>query len=141
MGLTNDYVTFEEAAAHIGIDKYTLGRVKSGYLHKYIKNKKFNLKQFIEDRDRTQQERHKAHCTYYAIIDIYESEEQLAKLMAEKCGRTQEQWFIFLDRDLFAVDKNAVNLNWYEVNMTTVIYEEVVKLDQDGILDIELYFY
>lgn len=141
MGQTNDYVTFEEAAAHIGIDKYTLGRIKSGYLFKYIKNKRFNLTQYLKDRQEVQELRHLAHCIYYAIMEIHEEEEQLAQYLSEVCGRSNEQWFIFLDRDLFSVEKNAVNLNWYEKNMTTIIYEEVKSLDKQGLIDLQYYIY
>lgn len=143
MGI-EEYVSFEEAEAHTGIPKHTLGRVKEDYLPylaKYIKNKQFNLNQYIKDTQEIQELRHKAHCIYYAVMDVYETEEELAKELSKMCGRSNKQWIIFLDRDLFAIQKNAVMLNWYEVKMVDIVYEVVIDLDKAGALYWEDYFY
>lgn len=141
MEIINEFISFEEAETLTGINKYTLGRVKTGYLKEFIKDKKFNITLYNSKIEQISQKRHLIHCIYYAMVDIYDDDVKLSQYLSNIFGKEDEKWFRFLNVDLFSTDKNSLILNWFEVKMANDLYMIVMQLNDDKKIVWEDYFY
>jgi len=142
MKITNDFINFEETSIIIGINKYTLGRVKVGYLKEYIVDKLFNIRRYTEDAETASEARHLAQLVYYALFEFNdEDDEALSVYLSDIAGKSEGSWYRFIETELFSVDRNPVVLSWHEKKMSTVVYQEVLKLDKSGCIKWDDYIY
>lgn len=139
--MTNNFISFEEAEKLTGINQYTLGRVKSGYLLEFISNKQFNINLYQKKVEEFQKLRHLGHCVYYAISDYIRDDEELSVYLSKLCGRKREAWYEFLEIGLFTLEKNDILMNWFEKKMITTVYEDVKRLSENGDIILEDYIY